>query len=182
MVRALNVPVGRRTLQPDARPYTGGWLRPLTTMKILSARTAVPVLMLAGLASACASGHSSEPAPPPTPPTVTSTDVEHNPGTSIEKLLEAKVPGVSVVRTADGGIAIEIRGMGSSLNNAPLYVIDDAPVEAGPHGALAGLNPYDIETIKVLKNPADIAIYGLRGANGVILITTKRPSRSPEQS
>jgi TonB-dependent SusC/RagA subfamily outer membrane receptor len=152
-------------------------------MTTLSARTALPVLMLAGLASACASGHSSAVAPPPAPPTVTSTDVDHNPGTSIEKLLEAKVPGVSVVRTADGGIAIEIRGMGSSLSgNSPLYVIDDAPVEAGPHGALMGLNPYDIETIKVLKNPADIAIYGLRGANGVILITTKRPSRPEEQS
>jgi TonB-dependent SusC/RagA subfamily outer membrane receptor len=152
-------------------------------MTTLSARTAVSVLALAGVASACASGHSSAAAPPPAPPSVTSTDIDHSAGTSIEKLLESKVPGISVVRTADGGIAIEIRGQGSPFTgNSPLYVIDGAPVEAGAHGALVGLNPYDIETIKVLKNPEDTAIYGLRGANGVILITTKRPGGSQEQS
>ena len=57
-------------------------------------------------------------------------------------------------------------------------MLDDSPVSAGPGGLLRGLNPYDIETIRVLKNPADIAIYGMRGANGVILITTKRPSKA----
>jgi TonB-dependent SusC/RagA subfamily outer membrane receptor len=58
-----------------------------------------------------------------------------------------------------------------------LFVIDDIPVEAGPGGALMGVNPYDIDTIRVLKNPADIGIYGVRGANGVILIRTKRTTR-----
>jgi len=54
-----------------------------------------------------------------------------------------------------------------------LYVIDDVPIAPGSTGILTGINPYDIETIKVLKDPADTGIYGIRGANGVILITTK---------
>jgi TonB-dependent SusC/RagA subfamily outer membrane receptor len=53
-------------------------------------------------------------------------------------------------------------------------VIDDVPFQPGPSGALTGINPYDIESIKVLTNPADVGIYGIQGANGVILIKTKR--------
>jgi TonB-dependent SusC/RagA subfamily outer membrane receptor len=51
------------------------------------------------------------------------------------------------------------------------------PITPGPGGALNGINPYDIESIRVLKNPADIAIYGMRGANGVIVITMKKPGK-----
>ena len=49
-------------------------------------------------------------------------------------------------------------------------------MQRGPAG-LAGINPHDIASITVLKNPTDTAIYGLRGANGVIVITTKRPGQ-----
>jgi TonB-dependent SusC/RagA subfamily outer membrane receptor len=56
----------------------------------------------------------------------------------------------------------------------PLYVIDGVPIQPGPGGALSGLNPYDIETIDVLTDPASISMYGSRGANGVIVITTKQ--------
>jgi len=52
-------------------------------------------------------------------------------------------------------------------------------VQPGPGGALIVINPHDIESIKVLKDPADTGIYGMRGANGVILITTKRPGKRP---
>jgi TonB-dependent SusC/RagA subfamily outer membrane receptor len=70
--------------------------------------------------------------------------------------------------------------MGSALgDNRPLYVIDEVPMQAGPGGALVGVNPHDIDTIQVLKNPADTGRYGIRGANGVILITTKRPGKKP---
>lgn len=94
----------------------------------------------------------------------------------IEKWLEAKAPGLLVTRAADGGIALQIRGPSSfQSSNEPLFVIDDVPVRAGPGGALTGVNPHDIESIKVLKDPADTALYGMQGANGVIVIKTKKP-------
>ena len=71
-----------------------------------------------------------------------------------------------------------IRGAASvNGDNAPLYVIDGVPVEPGPNGDLTGLNPYDIESIKVLKDAASTTMYGVRGGNGVIVIKTKRPGR-----
>jgi TonB-dependent SusC/RagA subfamily outer membrane receptor len=134
---------------------------------------ALSVCVVIQLAGGCASGHSREPADKPM---VTAEDIENNPSAPIEKLLEAKVPGILVTRTANGGIAIQIRGASSFYSsNAPLYVIDDVPVEPGPDGALPAINPHDIESIKVLKDPAETGIYGMRGANGVIVITTKRP-------
>lgn len=107
---------------------------------------------------------------------VTAEDIERNPSEPIEKIIQAKIPGVLVSRTPDGGIAIQIHGPSSFFSSsAPLYVVDDVPFEAGPNGALSGLNPHDIESIRVLKDPADTGIWGVRGANGVIVITTKRP-------
>ena len=94
---------------------------------------------------------------------------------SIEQILQSKVAGIVVSRTDDGGIAIRIRGTSSFTgSNAPLYVIDGIPITPGPNGSLTGINPYDIASIKVLKDPADITMYGVRGANGVILIKTKK--------
>ncbi|HEU4994260.1 MAG TPA: TonB-dependent receptor plug domain-containing protein [Gemmatimonadaceae bacterium] len=128
--------------------------------------------------AACGGSRASRPAPA-SPTTVTSQDLERNPGSeSIETVLQAKSPGVLVTRTSDG-IAIQIRGPSSfSGNTQPLFVIDDVPMEAGPGGALRGINPYDIESIKVLKDPAETGIYGMRGANGVILIKMKKPGRA----
>ena len=109
---------------------------------------------------------------------VTSEDIERNPSEPIEKVLQAKVPGLVVSRTTDGGIAVQIRGASSFYSGSePLYVIDDVPIQPGPGGALTGVNPHDIESIKVLKNPADTGIYGMRGANGVIVITMKKPGK-----
>jgi len=109
---------------------------------------------------------------------VTAADIERNSGEPIEKILQAKVPGLSITRTADGGIAVQIRGPSSFHgNNAPLYVIDDVAIQPGPGGALTGINPHDIESIRVLKDPADTGIYGMRGANGVIVVTTKKPGK-----
>jgi TonB-dependent SusC/RagA subfamily outer membrane receptor len=135
---------------------------------------ALSVWVVIQLAAGCASGNTSR--EPPGRPMVTAEDIEKNPSEPIEKLLEAKIPGILVTRTANGGIAIQIRGASSFYSsNAPLYVIDDVPVEAGPGGAMPALNPHDIESIKVLKDPAETGIYGMRGANGVIVITTKKP-------
>jgi len=88
--------------------------------------------------------------------------------------LATHVSGVIVSGTPDGGIAVRIRGPTSIMaSTAPLYVIDGLPIEAGPGGALMGINPHDIASIQVLKDAASTAFYGVRGANGVILIKTK---------
>ena len=105
---------------------------------------------------------------------------------SFEQGLQGKVAGVQVTATSGspGGVVdVRIRG-GNSLTsgNQPLYVIDGYPVTAGGaaggNGAgqnpMATLNPGDIESMEILKDASATAIYGSRGANGVILITTKR--------
>ena len=138
-------------------------------------RAALPVCVLVVLAASCA----SNPAPraPPDAPAVTARDVE-NRGDPIEKVLQEKVPGLLVTRTADGSIALQIRGPSSFMGSSePLYVVDDVPVRPGPGGALMGVNPHDIESIRVLKDPAETGVYGVRGANGVIIVTTKRPPK-----
>ena len=118
-----------------------------------------------------------EPAPAlaPAGDKVTAEDVQRAPNVPIEQLLQSKVPGIIVTRTDDGNIAIRIRGTSSfSGNNFPLYVVDGVVVASGPGGSLPGINPYDIASIKVLKDTTDITMYGSRGANGVIVIKTKQ--------
>ena len=106
--------------------------------------------------------------------TVTSEDFDQSPSQTIEQTLQARVPGVMITRTPDGGIAVRIRGA-TTINGStePLYVIDGLPIQAGPGGSLVGINPHDIASIEVLKDAASLAFYGMRGANGVILIKTK---------
>ena len=138
-------------------------------------RAALRVCVLIGLATGCASGAAR--CAPPGEPTVTAKDLE-NRGEPIEKVLQDKVPGLLVTRSADGSVSLQIRGPSSFLgSNEPLYVVDDVPVRPGPGGALTGVNPHDVESIRVLKDPADTGIYGVRGANGVIVVTTKRPPK-----
>jgi TonB-dependent SusC/RagA subfamily outer membrane receptor len=112
--------------------------------------------------------------------TVTSKDLRDS-NESIEIALQKKVPRLIVRRTAPGDIALQIRGYSSynGRETPPLYVLNGVPFQAGPGGALSGINPYDIETIKVSKG-AEAGLYGIDGANGVIVITTKQPGkRSP---
>lgn len=135
------------------------------------------------LVTGCKSGQRTEPTPA-TPPRadVTAEDIERSPGQSIEEILKDKVAGVTVTQT-QGGIAVRIRGVSSFYgNNEPLYVLDDVPITPGPGGALMGIGPHDIESIRVLKDPADTALYGMRGGNGVILIKTKRPFKKKSPS
>ena len=140
-------------------------------------------LLPLGLAALLVAGCKSSPRTPETTTTppprsgVTSEDIQRNPGQSIEEILKGRVAGVTVTRT-DGGIAVRIRGSTSIYgNNEPLYVLDGVPITPGPGGSLTGIDPYDIESIEVLKDPADTALYGMRGANGVIVIKTKRALR-----
>lgn len=119
---------------------------------------------------------------PPAPATaaapgsvMTEEEIGRVPGRPIEQVLMERFPGVMVARTPDGGISVRIRGVTSLVgNNEPLYVVDDVPMQAGPGGTLKSINPHDIASIQVLKNPAETAMYGVRGANGVIVIKTKR--------
>jgi TonB-dependent SusC/RagA subfamily outer membrane receptor len=145
-------------------------------MTISFLRAAVSACAILGLTVGCASGGKATPSS--ARPTLTTKDIE-NSSEPIEKVLAAKVPGLLITRTADGGIALQVRGPSSFYSGgAPLFVIDDVPVQAGPGGALVGVNPHDIESIRVLKDPADIGIYGVRGANGVILITMKKAGKN----
>ena len=149
-------------------------------MTSFSLRPALLVGAVVGLVG-CASGKSAGPEPR-TKSELTTKDNEKS-REPIEKILQDKVSGVLVTRTSDGGIALQIRGASTFYGGqAPLYVIDDVPMSPGPGGALVGVNPHDIETIKVLKDPSETGLYGLRGANGVIVITTKKPGKHPKQS
>ena len=96
----------------------------------------------------------------------------------VEELLAGRVAGVRVIPTANGGFTIRIRGTGSLTEETePLYVVDGMAVQVNPGQGLNWLNPADIARIDVLKDPAETSMYGVRGANGVIVITTKRGSR-----
>ena len=116
-----------------------------------------------------------------------------NQSTSIDQLLQGRAAGVQVVQNAatpGAGISVKIRGTNSLRgNNEPLYVIDGVIISSAgedvlPAGVgnlgqesqngLSGINPRDIESIQVLKDASATAIYGSRGANGVVLITTKK--------
>lgn len=106
---------------------------------------------------------------------VSSEEIQRVPVTSMAQTLQGRVAGVQVTQASNapgGGVSIRIRG-GNSIKggNEPLYVVDGYPLynENG-----ASINPNDIESIDILKDASATAIYGSRGANGVVLITTKR--------
>ena len=105
----------------------------------------------------------------------TLADAQQAPNEPIEKYLAARSAGVNIGRSSAGNLTLSIRGGSSSLygNNAPLYIVDGVPFAPSTDGGLSGLNPYDIQSIRVLKDAADITMYGVRGANGVIVIKTK---------
>lgn len=95
------------------------------------------------------------------------------PVTSLDQALQGKISGLSIQNTtSEAGFApqIRVRGMGSiSASNEPLVVVDGFPTS----GVLSSVEMVDVESVEVLKDAASAAIYGSRGANGVILITTK---------
>ena len=127
---------------------------------------------------ACASGSNTRPTRPMSLEAKDTASVANTDGKSMEDLFAGKFPGVQVNRAANGGIQILIRGGANSFyaGDEPLYVVDDTPLAPGSRG-IVYLNPNDIERIEVLKNPSDVALYGIRGGNGVVKITTKRPGR-----
>jgi TonB-dependent SusC/RagA subfamily outer membrane receptor len=142
---------------------------------------ALTAILIAPLCTllACASGGAKARGPAPAraaSDTAAGADVPDLGGKTVERLFAGRFPGVSVMPSPGGGLQIRIRGGSNSFysSNEPLYLIDGTPLPENT-GGIVFLNPYDIETIEVLKNPADVGIYGIRGSNGVIRITTMRP-------
>lgn len=134
---------------------------------------------------------------------VTSKEIESAPVSNSLQAIQGRMPGVFVQQTtgiAGGGFNIRIRGQNSIRNlsnnngNLPLYVVDGVPFTPSFIGSptlgnsisplaspLSMINPNDIESIEVLKDADATAIYGTRGANGVILITTKKATQKDTQ-
>lgn len=106
---------------------------------------------------------------------VNSEAIEARVATDVTSALAGAAPGVQVISPsgdpASSVATIRIRGIGSmSASNSPLYIVDGMPYD----GSISDINPNDVESMSVLKDAAASAIYGARGANGVVLITTKR--------
>ncbi len=101
-------------------------------------------------------------------------EVAKMPGTNPIGSLQGKVPGLTIANSGRAGESptVRIRGINSTNSASPVYVVDGILVDD-----IGFLNPADIETIDVLRDPSSIAIYGLRGANGVIAITSKKAAR-----
>src|SRR5216117_3784088 len=147
-------------------------------MPSLPSRALLRVGLSVGILSGCTHSSGANRTSPAHTATVTSEDIQRTPGEPIEKVLMGRFPGVEVTRTSGGGIAVRIRGTTSIRgSNEPLYVIDGIPIKAGPGGSLTGINPHDIASIQVLKDPVETAMYGVRGANGVLIIKTKGPGQ-----
>ncbi|MEH6763831.1 MAG: SusC/RagA family TonB-linked outer membrane protein [Aequorivita antarctica] len=123
---------------------------------------------------------------------ITAAEIENQPVSSPLAAMQGRMAGVNIVQNTGvpgGGFSVRIRGRNSirADGSEPLYIVDGVPypsqslgngsvstVLGGAESALNGINPNDIESIEVLKDADATAIYGSRGANGVILITTKR--------
>lgn len=123
---------------------------------------------------------------------ITSKDIENQPVANILGTMQGRMAGVNIFQDTGmpgGGFSIQIRGQNSIRNDAnnPLYIIDGVPYSSQSVGStytstnmpsqnspLNSINPSDIESIEVLKDADATSIYGSRGANGVVLITTKK--------
>lgn len=106
---------------------------------------------------------------------VTSAAIEKVPVTRVDQALQGRAAGVQIVNndaSPGGNISVLVRGIGSlaSNGNQPLYVIDGFPTTGG----INNINPNDIASIDVLKDASATAVYGVRAANGVVIITTKK--------
>jgi len=185
IVRAAVGPIGYNRLDRSVSEAAMHRSSPQSPHHTTLARTLLAGILL-GLVPACARPAATrqvEPAVTPPPDTVkasdlTSGEIQKRHQEDIASLLQSRTPGVLVRVNSDGSLSIRIHGPASFYGGGePLYVIDGTPVEAGRGGVLRGLNPYEIESIEVLKYAPETAMYGVRGANGVIVITTKRPKR-----
>lgn len=109
--------------------------------------------------------------------TIKSDKIAERAVSNVTNAMAGQVAGVQITQSSGQpgtSASIRIRGIGSmSASNSPLYVVDGVPYD----GEISAINPQDIESMTVLKDAAANAIYGARGANGVVLITTKKELR-----
>lgn len=113
---------------------------------------------------------------------ITAETIEKTPVVSVDQALQGRAAGVQIVNndaSPGGNISVLVRGIGSLANggNAPLYVVDGYPTTNG----INNINPNDIASIDVLKDASSTAIYGVRAANGVVIVTTKKGLRNRTQ-
>ncbi|MBM1105805.1 TonB-dependent receptor [Aurantibacter crassamenti] len=108
--------------------------------------------------------------------TIKSEELTATPVTNAESALQGRAAGVTVISNGSPGSApeVRIRGLGTMNNSSPLFVIDGVISTTG----LAGLNPGDIDNINILKDASTTAIYGSLGSNGVVMVTTKKGTKS----
>jgi TonB-dependent SusC/RagA subfamily outer membrane receptor len=132
--------------------------------------------LIAGLVVAWASPAFAQTAnpvsAPPPPASMRTTESARERSTTLAQLLQGRLSGVTVSPAPDGGIIVRMGAPTSFMSGqAPLFVVDGVPAEI--NSTLSWLDPADIESVQALKDPSQTAAYGVRGANGVILIKTK---------
>lgn len=138
-------------------------------------RVFVALLLVASIACAHRGSNHPQSSSPPAANILTAEDIQRSPGVSLEELLVARIPGLTLARGSDGHVAIHVRGTATVHGRKePLVVLDGIPLEQSSSGILRAINLYDIASIEVLKDAVSTAMYGVRGANGVIIIKSKR--------
>ena len=120
-----------------------------------------------------ASGAQTAPLPPGT--VLTAEDIRRHPGQSLEQLLLARVPGLTIERAVDGHAKLILRGKNTIMGeDEPLFVVNGIALGPSVAGNLNAVDIHDIDTVQVLVDAAATSAYGVRGANGVIVIRTKQ--------
>jgi TonB-linked SusC/RagA family outer membrane protein len=185
-----NVPAGRVAISAQRL----GFAPSRQTIVLSAGDTAATDFVLAPVAAVLAEvvsvgyGTSSRHAVSSAIASIDSTAVASQPVAGIDNALQGKVAGVQVMQNSGepgAGVSIRVRGPASlNAGNQPLYVVDGVPIQSSSYDqlsqsgqsmtAVTGLNPDEIASVDVLKDAAAAAIYGSRGSNGVVMITTKR--------
>jgi len=144
-------------------------------MKYTKATSLLFTALLAGLLFTTGCSGSGEAASErPEPNAISGEDAARTPTVRLADLIVQRVPGITLTQSGGGRIKVRVRGITSfTANNQPLFVVDDMPVDPEPDGSLPGVVLTEIESIKVYKDPADTSRWGMRGANGVIVVKTK---------
>ena len=147
-------------------PSSQVWPTPVLTVFI-----ALCLLVVSGCGS---SGATSDRDYDDDPNEITKEEIYETNAISITELIVKKVPGITISQTGDGRVVTRIRGRSSFTgDDMPLYVVDGLPTEPSHDGSLPGILITEIESIRVLKGPAETARWGMRGAHGVIEVKTK---------
>lgn len=166
----LEAPAGSKTLIISFMGLTTQEVdvRPILTIRLAPHAEALDEVMVVAYGTAKKSSFTGS------AETVKAEQIDRRVVASVSKAIEGTVAGVqssSGSGQPGAGASIMVRGFGSiNSSSEPLYVVDGAPFD----GSISSINPSDIESITVLKDAASGALYGARGANGIVMITTKR--------